>query len=360
MRTLGARDVEAAIAGGSVLACGGGGWAEHGHLVGNTAISYGSPQLVALDELDDDDLVFTVTAIGAPAAPNWEMRPCDYVRAAELLMNKLDRKPVGTITAQNGSSTTLNGFIQSAVLGTMVVDAAGDGRAHPTGKMGSMGLASQPEFRTVMSAAGGNRGQGRYLELVVEGQVAHCADVLRTASDRSGGFIAAARNPLPVSFLRENAAVGAISYALSLGEQILAAQSGGAAAVVDAITETLGGSIVARGTMADFRLETTGAYDTGGFRLSDGAELAFVNEYMIVDREGKRLATFPDVITTLSPATGLPLSIANLRDGRKTEVLVLAVDKASVPLGAGVKEPSVYPEVEAMLGGVDLQSYSFA
>ena len=29
---------------------------------------------------------------------------------------------------------------------------------------------------------------------------------------------------------------------------------------------------------------------------------------------------------------------------------MLAVDKARVPLGAGVREPSVYPEVEAMLG----------
>lgn len=360
MRELGPRDVEAAIAGGSVLACGGGGWVEHGQLVGKTAISYGTPRLASLDELDDDDLVFTVTAIGAPAALDWEMRPRDYVRAAELLMAKLDRKPVGTITAQNGSSTTLNGFIQSAVLGTVVVDAAGDGRAHPTGKMGSMGLARQPEFRTVMTAAGGNRAQGRYLEVVVEGQVAHCADVLRTASDRSGGFISAARNPLPVSFLREHSAVGAISYALTLGERMLAAQSLGGVAVVDAITSTLGGSIVARGRVESLRLETIGAYDVGGFRLSDGAELTFVNEYMTVERDGERVATFPDVITTLSPVTGLPLSIANLRDRRETEALVLAVDKSKVPLGAGVKEPSVYPEVEAMLGGVDLQSYAFA
>ncbi len=29
---------------------------------------------------------------------------------------------------------------------------------------------------------------------------------------------------------------------------------------------------------------------------------------------------------------------------------MLAVDKALIPLGDGVREPSVYPEVEALLG----------
>ena len=42
------------------------------------------------------------------------------------------------------------------------------------------------------------------------------------------------------------------------------------------------------------------------------------------------------------------MSIADIEEG--DEVAVLAVDKSLVPLGAGVKEPSVYPEVEEMLG----------
>ena len=106
MRALGPQDVEAAVAGGSVLAAGGGGWVDHGYLVGRTAVGYGTPRLVGLDELDGDALVATVTAIGAPAAVGWEMRPADYVRALTLLREALDVPVVGTITAQNGSSTT--------------------------------------------------------------------------------------------------------------------------------------------------------------------------------------------------------------------------------------------------------------
>jgi DUF917 family protein len=275
------------------------------------------------------------------------MRPEDYVRALRLLSDALDEPVVGTITAQNGSSTTCNGWVQSAVLGTLVIDAAGDGRAHPTGKMGSLGLAADPDYRTVQAAAGGNRAQDRYLEVVTRGTVRHTADVLRTAAVRSGGFIAAARNPLPAAYVREHAAVGAISFALGLGEAMLAAEREGPEAVMDAIAATLGGRILGRGEVRRKRLRTAGGFDVGGLAV-DELELGFVNEYMTVEADGERLATFPDVITTLAARDGRPVSIADIRDG--DSVAVLAVDKALVPLGAGVKEPSVYPEVEEMLG----------
>ena len=121
--------------------------------------------------------------------------------ARQLLAAELDEPVVGTITAQNGSSTTCNGWLQSAVLGTLVLDAAGDGRAHPTGKIGSIGLTTEPGYTAVQSVAGGNRAQDRYLEAVVRGPVALCANVLREASDQSGGFIACARNPVRAAYV---------------------------------------------------------------------------------------------------------------------------------------------------------------
>jgi uncharacterized protein len=347
MRELDRHAVDAAVAGGSVLAAGGGGWVKHGYLVGHTAVSYGAPRLATLDEIAGDAPIATVSAIGAPAARDWEMRPGDYVRALRLLLDALGEPVVGTITAQNGSSTTCNGWMQSAVLGTLVIDAAGDGRAHPTGKMGSMGLAADPGYQTVQAAAGGNRAQDRYLEVVARGTVRHTAEVLRTAAVASGGFIAAARNPLPASYVREHGAVGAISFALELGEAMLVAEAAGAAAVIEAVTDSLGGRIAGRGVVHEKRLRTEGGFDIGTLHVGE-LELGFVNEYMTVESSGERLSTFPDVITTLRARDGRPVSIADISDG--DEVAVLAVDKSRVPLGAGVKEPSVYPEVEEMLG----------
>ena len=94
-------------------------------------------------------------------------------------------------------------------------------------------------------------------------------------------------------------------------------------------------------------LRTENAFDIGTLSVED-VELGFVNEYLTAESGGERLATFPDVLATLSVATGRIISIADVRDG--DEVVVLHVPKARVPLGDGVREPSVYPEVEAMLG----------
>jgi uncharacterized protein len=347
MRELDLNAVHAAVAGGSVLAAGGGGWVDHGMLVGTTAVQYGSPKLVTLEELEPDAMIATVSAIGAPAAIGWEMRPGDYVRALELLMEAVDEPIVGTVTAQNGSSTTCNGWVASAVLGTVVVDAAGDGRAHPTGKMGSFGLAADDDYETVQAVAGGNRAENRYLEVVTRGTVRRTANVLRTASDMSGGFISCARNPLPASFVAEHAAVGAISFALSLGESILAAEHDGPEAMIQATADHLGGRILEHGAVRTKTLRTENAFDIGTVAVGE-LELGFVNEYLTAESGGERLATFPDVLATLSPATGRIISIAHLREG--DEVAVLHVPKANVPLGDGVREPSVYPEVEAMLG----------
>jgi DUF917 family protein len=347
MRDLDLQAVEEAVRGGSVLACGGGGWVDHGYMVGRTAITYGTPRLATLDEVDPEALVVTVTAIGAPGARAWEMRPRDYVRALQLLAAELDEPVVATITAQNGSSTTCNGWVQSAVLGTIVLDAAGDGRAHPTGKMGSIGLTAETGYVAVQSVAGGNRSDGRYLEAVVRGPVGLCANVLREASDQSGGFIASARNPVRAGYVRDHAAVGAISLALDLGREMVAAEERGADAVIDAIVDRLEGRILARGTVRAKEMRYEHAFDIGSLSVGD-VELGFVNEYLTAESGGERLGTFPDVLTTLSLADGRPVAIKDLADG--DEIAVLHADKSKIPTGDGVRDPSVYPEVEAMLG----------
>jgi uncharacterized protein len=115
---------------------------------------------------------------------------------------------------------------------------------------------------------------------------------------------------------------------------------------------------VASGKVTNFELITNNAaFDVGGFDVGGDHHLTFVNEYMTVERGDERVATFPSAITTLSPKTGFPVSVAQLRDGLEDEVLVLVVDKSKVPLGDGVLEPSAYVEVEAMLGGKPLAEY---
>ena len=140
--------------------------------------------------------------------------------------------------------------------------------------------------------------------------------------------------------------------ALKLGEAILAAERAGQS-VLDAIVEHLQGEIIGRGavTANTVAYEGAGAFDIGTITLGRGEGLRVLhvmNEHMAVETGvGERLATFPDVITTLSPG-GEPLSSSELPVGR--EAAILRVPKTKLPLGAGVLDPSVYPVVEAALG----------
>ncbi len=358
-RVLTEKDVEPAVKGGSVYAAGGGGWADHGRMLGYAATSIGKPELVDIEELEPRDWVATAAAIGAPASTTaWEMQGRDYVKAVELLQEALGEPLAGLMIGQNGKSSTLNAWLPGAILGTKVVDAVGDIRAHPTGDMGSIGMASSPD-QSIQTAVGGNRSENRYIELVTRGATAKISPILRTASDMSGGFIASCRNPVRAKYVRRNAALGGISLALELGEAIIAAEAKGGSAVIDAIVKTTGGSILAKGTVTRKDLVyTKEAFDVGRFVLNEGDKAITIhtmNEYMAVDDAGgTRLATFPDVITTLD-ASGTPLSAGQLRVGMF--VFILHVSKKIIPLSTSVIEPAVFPPVEKALG-IDLATYA--
>src|SRR6202048_2902297 len=328
-RILTARDVEAALKGGAVFAAGGGGFADHGRMLGTAAVNAGTPELVSMDEVPDDAWIATAAAIGAPAGTTqWQMLGVDYVRAVELAQRELGEPSYGLIIGQNGKSSTLNGWLPSAILGTKVVDAVGDLRAHPTGDMGSPGLARWPE-PMIQSAAGGNRANNSYIELVVRGATAKISPILRKAADMSGGFIASCRNPVRAAYVKQHAALGGISLALALGEAILAAEPKGGTAVIDAICNQMKGEIIGQGKVARKAVQyTSDAFDIGTIRIGEGNNalvLHVMNEYLAVeDADNRRLASYPDVIATLD-RDGVPVSVGEIKEG--TELLVLRISK---------------------------------
>src|ERR1700732_3158732 len=275
-RILTARDVEAALKGGAVFAAGGGGFADHGRMLGTAAVNAGAPELVSMDEVPDEAWIATAAAIGAPAGTTqWQMLGVDYIKAVELAQRELGAPIYGLMIGQNGKSSTLNGWLPGAVLGTKVVDAVGDLRAHPTGDMGSIGLANSPEAM-IQSAVGGNRANNAYIELVVRGATARISPILWRAADMSGGFIASCRNPVRASYVKAHAALGGISIALALGEAIIAAERKGGAAVIDAICRHMQGEIIGQGTAprkaAHYRSD---AFDIGTIRIEEGKK-AFI------------------------------------------------------------------------------------
>ena len=118
--------------------------------------------------------------------------------------------------------------------------------------------------------------------------------------------------------------------------------------------DSTGGRIVARGRAQPVDpLRTAGGFDHGAIGV-EGCVARFLNEYMTVDRDGERLATYPDVIATLSAEDGRPVSIATLAAGQ--EVALLVVDRSRIPLSSSTRDRYALEEVEAIMG-VDIVGF---
>lgn len=104
---------------------------------------------------------------------------------------------------------------------------------------------------------------------------------------------------------------------IRVGEAMIQARSQGAQAVIKAITSTLSGGLIVQGEAVEIRLETIGGYDVGFIAVKGDrkGELTFWNEFMTLEVEGRRMATFPDLITLLSLENGIPVSSAEVKKG---------------------------------------------
>ena len=337
---------EAAILGGAVLGGGGGGGMSNGRKNYREALSLGDVRLVDVDDIPADTLLITASAVGAPAAEEAHVGKEGYLRVIDLLIKNGCPKPGGFIPNECGGSSITNGWIPAALMGLPVVDALCNGRAHPTGTMGSMGLHRKPNYVSRQSAAGGNPEKGAYLEIYVEGTLESTAALVRAAADKAGGLVAVARNPVDAAFVKKNGACGALKQAIRLGERMLNAAHGGGEQVVSRVVEYLGGTIVTRGEVFSLELVTKGGFDSGIIAIGD-CGTTFWNEFMTLERRGERLGTFPNLIMTLRGEDGLPVTTAELRKGQ--DVFLIHVPSEKLILGEGMRCAELMRSIEAVV-----------
>lgn len=340
--TLDKKMVEYAVYGGAVLGGGGGGWIEDGLQIGNLALEIAQPKLLTVDELQDEDLLVTVSMVGAPAAKEKFVKPIHYSKALELLSNKIGRQIQGIITNENGAGTTVNGWFQAAITGIPVIDIPCNGRAHPTGSMGSMNLSEHPEYVSHQAAVGGKG--ANYMELSISSSLDKASTMIRKASVEAGGLVAVARNPVSVAYAKANGAAGAIQQAMEVGEALLSSIGESA---IDAVVKKLGGRVVVEGDVTDFTLETTGGFDVGTVIINNSYELTFWNEYMTIEKNGNRMATFPDLIMTLDAKTAEPIVSAAMEKGK--QIAVISVPKENLILGSTMRNEKLMKPVEEVI-----------
>lgn len=320
---------------------------ENGRQLGALAMQYGGLELVEAERLPQETVLVTCSYVGSPAAENICVKAEAYTRAVDLLRQHFGVQVGGLITNECGGTATLNGWLQAAALGLPLVDAPCNGRAHPTGVMGAMGLHAVDGYVSRQSAVGGDEAAGRYVEMSVSGALEAASGLVRQAAVQAGGMVAVARNPVSAGYVRGHAAVGAIQMCIGLGQAMLAAQSAGGESVCRAAADFLGGEIVTAGTVDSFTLRSAGGFDVG--QADIGAyRMDFWNEYMALEKDGRRLATFPDLIMTLEESGGLPVTTAQMREGLR--LMILRVPWQNLRLGAGMFHRELYTPAEEITG----------
>ncbi|TET62954.1 DUF917 family protein [Candidatus Aerophobetes bacterium] len=343
---------EAAVLGGAILGGGGGGSLEEGRRLAKLALELGNPTISRLEQFPEESLILTVSAVGAPST-NQHPIPSYYVKSVRIMMDQLRAEIRGIMTNEIGGLAVVNGLLQSAALDISLVDAACNGRAHPTGAMGSMGLSMDKDFISHQAAVGGFREDGRYIEIYAKGALWMVCKMIRKAAEEAGGAIAVARNPVPARYVRENAAVGVLSQAVRIGRTYLEGNSGEDRA--EKVVKALNGAIIVQGKVDSVELVLQGGFDVGEVKVGE-FELTFWNEYMTLEREGERLATFPDLIMTMQAKSGRPITTAEIQ--KDQEAVIIMVPRENLKLGAGMRDPELFREVEEVIGK-DIVKYVF-
>ncbi len=320
-----------AVLGGTILGGGGGGDPKKGKKYAQIAVNYSELFLKDINSLNNDDILITASLVGAPNAENQYMTAKDIVQTIEILQKNYNGKIAGIITNEQGGEATTNGWLQASICGLPIIDAPCNGRAHPTGVMGSIGLHKVEDYITIQACVGGNPNTGNRVSCSFEGTIEHTSKLVRLASIEAGGLVAVARNPVSVEYAKKNCAIGGVSHSIEVGKVYAHALKDGVEKGIEALCECLKGKVLAKGIVEHYSIETTGGFDVGNV-LVDGCELTFWNEYATAEKDGKRLATFPDLIMTLDAITGEPLTTAAMDQGK--EVYVIATEKSNLKLAS--------------------------
>lgn len=338
---------EQMLLGGWFLGGGGGGLPEGGREILDLVLKTGPVRFISLEDLADEDLLVTASLVGSPASPDSCVQEAHYQEVYDRFLTACDQPVAAFVTNENGGHSITNGWMVAAMTGKPMVDAACNGRAHPTGVMGAMGLHALEGYKSIQTAAGGK--DKTEIALSVEGSVEQTSSAVRNAATLAGGYVTVLRNPATVGYFRENAAVGCISQAMAVGklwQENMATADG----LLAALECELGCKVLGRGKVQSVELKISGGFDVGLVTVDtqEGPLLVdFMNEYMTAERDGCRLGTFPDLVTFIDLEERVPVCSAQIHAGQT--VAVVCVPKEKLCLGRGMFLPELFEPCEKAL-----------
>jgi DUF917 family protein len=311
--------IEALALGCAVFGAGGGGNVETGAWAARHAISvHGPVEVVALEALDDDDLILPLHAIGAPTVSQ-EMLPSG--NEPGLIRTEVERifgKPVRALMAgEIGGANGVRAAGWASSLGVPLLDADGMGRAFPEIDMVSMQLAGLKPDVIVLADVQGNVTTCRPLDgpwaerlaravCVASGSTALMTSYVMTAAQARGAVIERS-----------------VSRAIEVGHLLQRAGTG-----VAALCETLDATQLITGKIVELDRADVGGFARGSAVISGTGNdrgrlvrLEIQNENLLALEDGVAVATTPDLIVVLDAESAHALGTDTLQYGQRVTVI---------------------------------------
>ncbi|SHM90381.1 hypothetical protein SAMN05660826_02299 [Caldanaerovirga acetigignens] len=323
------QDLEDIAVGAALLGTGGGGDPHIGKLMAIQSIKNKGPvRLIDVEEIPDEALVVPVAMMGAPTVLV-EKIPSgrEIFNAFESLQSFLGKEVYAVLPIEAGGVNSMIPIMVAAEKGVPLVDVDGMGRAFPELQMVTYHLFGIPATPMVLADEKGN---SILLKTVNNFWTESLA---RNATVVMGGSVMIAIYPMTGRQVKEAGIRDIVSYSAQIGKVIRRAHKNGDDPI-EAIINATGGIPLFKGKISDVVRKTSGGFVRGEAYLDgidefkgEKLEINFQNENLIARRNGKIVATVPDLICVVDAHTGIPITTEGLRYGQRAFVLGLPCDE---------------------------------
>ncbi|MBO8167865.1 MAG: DUF917 domain-containing protein [Thermoanaerobacteraceae bacterium] len=321
--------IEDIALGAALLGTGGGGDPYVGKLMALQAIEeHGPVQLIDPEDVPDDALIVPTAMMGAPTVliekiPSGE----EIFRAFEGLKSYLNRDIYATVPIEAGGVNSMIPIAVAAQLGLPLIDCDGMGRAFPELQMVTYHLYDISATPMMIADEKGNVLMLKTIDNVWTERLA------RNATVEMGASVMISIYPMTGKELKKAAIRNIVTFSAKIGKAIRNSRSSNKNPV-DVCLEATGGIELFRGKITDVSRKTEGGF-VRGEALLEGVEdysgqnmkVQFQNENLIAIKNGKVVATVPDLICIVNLETAMPVTTERLKYGSRVAVLGIPCDE---------------------------------
>lgn len=319
--------------GTTLLGAGGGGETYLAELQLQQVIENGAQvRLVHIADVPDYALVAACGWMGAPTVQKEIYANGSEAEAGlEKLEQILGRKVDAIFPIEIGGQNGLSALLLAARRGIPVVDCDGMGRAFPEAHMVTFNIYGCSACPAIFTD---NKGNCLVMEVTSNQEEERLGRQLAIAM---GGHCHVIDYPMSGQLLRQYAVPGTLTIARDIGHAV--SNAGRARRdVFDALLTCLRGTdyyrharILFDGKIVDLDRNIRDGFTKGTVILEGGGqqprrmEVEFQNENISAHRDGKVVATVPDIIAIADRESGQAINTENLRYGQRVKVIGISV-----------------------------------